>query len=300
MSDPAVSIIDVSPATGPATGGDLVRITAQDLGSLAPYVLFGSADAQVLNVFQEAGFFYIDLHTPPHVPEVVDVTLGLLDEDDNPVPGSEDVSTGAYTYRREELVAESDLTRLVRTLLQMLKHQIIENTSIAVSVDYDDTAMDGLDIVAMAELPSLVLSGPRMPENRFYSTNVLREEERDGPDGLEVVSHGPPYTVDLEFTITGASNRTVELLNLMAAVATVLHRNRWVGMPRDPNSPGSELVSWEMDLSGDFRTRLDGPDDVRAFSCGFVVRGFDLAQGLPHDVSTPVMDVTFEIEGGLP
>ena len=32
-----------------------------------------------------------------------------------------------------------------------------------------------------------------------------------------------------------------------------------------------------------FQTRLDGPDDVRVFSCGLVVRGFDIDEGLPMD-----------------
>jgi hypothetical protein len=91
----------------------------------------------------------------------------------------------------------------------------------------------------------------------------------------------PPYTVDLVFTLTAASDRTVELLNLMAAVATFLNRNRWVELPRDPGDPGAGTTRWEMDPEGEFQTRLDGPDDVRVFSCGFVVRGFDIDEGLP-------------------
>jgi len=294
MVGPAAGIVEVLPNVGTAGGGDLVRIVVQGLGPDDLYVLFGDATAEVVEAFAEAGLTYIDVHTPPHDRGEVDVAVGLLDSGGIPVPGTEVVLPGGYTYRREEIVAESDLTRLVRTLLKLLKRQTLENTSIAVSVDYDDTPEDGLDIVVMSELPSLVLSGPRMPENRFYSTNVHREEERDGPDGPEAVSHRPPYTVDLEFTITGASNRTVELLNLMAAIATVLHRNRWIEMPRDPSRPKAGNVRWEMDPLGEFRTRLDGPDDVRAFSCGLVIRGFDLAEGLPEQVSRPVDDLEVE------
>ncbi|MEL6220994.1 MAG: transcription factor, partial [Pseudomonadota bacterium] len=47
-------------------------------------------------------------------------------------------------------------------------------------------------------------------------------------------------------------------------------------------------VRWELDPQGDFRTQLDGPGGVRAFSCTFVVRGFDLDEGLPLDLSRAV------------
>jgi len=186
---------------------------------------------------------------------------------------------GSGASQRPDLVRESDLARLVRTLLRTLKAHLLENTSISVSVDYDDTVADGLDIVAMSKLPSLVLSGPRLKEDRFYSTNVPRKEPQTGTD--EVLRWGPSFTVDLKFTITAASDRTVELLNLMAAVATFLNRNRWIEMSRNPEDPTVGTARWEMDPDGDFRARLDGKDDVRAFTCGLVIRGFDVDEGLP-------------------
>ena len=63
-----------------------------------------------------------------------------------------------------------------------------------------------------------------------------------------------PYTVDLAFTLTAASDRTVELLNLMAAVATFLDRSRWVELPRDPDDSDAGVVRWEMDPEGEFQT----------------------------------------------
>ncbi len=196
--------------------------------------------------------------------------------------------------QRPDLVWESDLTRLTRILLRKLKEHLLENTSIAVSVDYDDTVADGLDIVAMSELPTLVLSGPRLAENRFYSTNLSHEEPQEGTD--EVSRYSPPYTVDLIFTITAASDRTVELINLMAAMATFLNRNRWIEMSRDTSDPDSESVRWEMDPEGDVRTRLDGQDDVRAFTWGLVIRGFDVDEGMVFEITKPVDETILETE----
>ncbi len=102
--------------------------------------------------------------------------------------------------------------------------------------------------------------------------------------------------MDLVFTITAASERTAELFNLMAAVSTFLNRNRWLELLRDPNDAERGTVRWELDAEGDFRTQLGSRDDVRAFSCGFVVRGFDVDEGLPLDVGALVLDPELQLQ----
>ena len=67
-------------------------------------------------------------------------------------------------------------------------------------------------------------------------------------------------------------------------------------MPRDPENADSETIRWEMDPNADFRTKLDGPGDVRAFTCGFIIRGFDVDEGIPHDVSKPVDEAELQTE----
>jgi hypothetical protein len=51
-----------------------------------------------------------------------------------------------------------------------------------------------------------------------------------------------------------------------------------------------------MDPQGEYRTRLDGPDGVRAFSCSFVIRGFDIDEGLPLDRGKAVDFAELETE----
>ena len=151
-----------------------------------------------------------------------------------------------------------------------------------------------------ALLPTLVLSGPRVVENRFFSTNEPHEDVVPGLTGPELVRRRPPYTMDLAFTLTAASDRTVELLNLVAAVAAFLGRNRWVEMARDPAAPEAGVVRWEMDPEGELQTRLDGPDDVRVFAWGFVVRGFDIDEGLTLDIGKAVIDPEVQTEPFVP
>jgi hypothetical protein len=255
----APRITGLNPVEGPASGGDLVRVTGTDFGS-AVEVRFGDETARVNSLHHEAGVSVVDIHTPAHPDGSVGVTVRNIDGRGVPIPGEEATLAGAYRFHRSRLVQESDLTRLVRALLRKLKTQVLEATSISVSVDYDDTVIDGVNVIALAQLPAVVLSGPRIDENRFFSTNVAHEAAVLGENGPELLRRRPPYTVDLEFTITAASDRTVELLNLMAAVATFLNRSRWLEMRRNPADGTQGTVQWEMDPRGEFRTRLDGPD----------------------------------------
>ncbi len=254
-------------------------------------VTFGEAPAEVLNVHYEPGLSIADVRTPTHPQGTVDVTLQNLDTTGSLIPGEETVLPGAYRFLRSRLAQETDLTRLVRALLRELKRQVLSQASMTVAVDYRDREAGEMEIVSVAEIPSLVLSGPRVSENRFYALNEGREDVVPGPAGPELARHRPTYTVDLAFTITAVSDHTVELLNLMAAVGTFLNRNRWIELPRDPAAPELGAVRWEMDPDGDFRTRLDGPDDIRAFSCGLVIRGFDLDEGQTRDRGKAVDDV---------
>jgi hypothetical protein len=111
-----------------------------------------------------------------------------------------------------------------------------------------------------------------------------------GANGPEIRRRRPPFTVDLEFALTGASDRAVELLNMMTAVAAFLDRNRWLSMERDPANPTGGAVRWEMDASGELQTNFEGKDDVRAFTWGLVIRGFDVDEGLPLDIGKAVAE----------
>ncbi|MEQ9652701.1 MAG: hypothetical protein RLO52_44750, partial [Sandaracinaceae bacterium] len=117
-----------------------------------------------------------------------------------------------------------------------------------------------------------------------------------GPGGPEVVRHRPSLTVDAVFRLTGASDRVVELLNLLDAVGKFLNRTKWLEMDRDPERPEGGRVRWEMDAVGDFRTSLDGPDELAAFTIDLVVRGFDLDSGQLMDAgySVDVVETTID------
>jgi hypothetical protein len=235
-------------------------------------VLVGSRPALDVDVLASDRLTF---RTPPGEAGPADVVVQNLDDDGDPIAGEEATAPAAFTYVQPRLAVESDLTRLVRTLLRELKRQVHPNVSLTVQTDFDAQTGDELHLTELASLPGLVLVGPELTENRFYSLNSpLEVAVGDGT----AVRRRVPYTVDLGFTLVGVADHTTELLNLMAATELFFHRNKFLEMDRDAGSPLAGRVRYEMDFTpdGDLRvTSQPNESNVRSFSGSFVVRGFD-------------------------
>jgi len=267
----------IEPPSGPATGGALVRVIGRGFDG-AVSVAFGGRPATLVSVRDEGGLQVAYARTPTCEPSPVDVSLQCAS-------GTANLAK-AYRFERAPIVAEHTLTRVVRQLLRDLKRCVLANVSTAVSIDYDDSSLDGLRVTALASLPSLVVTGPTVRLSRAYATNALVEQAVLGPAGPEIVRRRSPSTVDLAFGVTGAAERTVELLNLLAAVGSFLNTTPWLTLLRDDQRPELGSVRWELDADGEARTQLGGSTEVRSFTWGLLIRGFDLDEGLPFDVTS--------------
>jgi len=279
----AVPVIEsIAPSAGPASGGELVRIVASDLaGQVAIY--FGTQRAWRVQLHAEAGRGVVDAWAPAHAPGAVDVVVQNLDANGAPVPGERATAVAGYRFVRPDLRCEDDVTRLVRALLRALKDQIFDEVHLSVAVDYGQPSGDGLRVTALASLPSLVLSGPQLRDNAFLTDRASTSHVVPGLTGDDILVRRPVDAFDLSFTLTGASDRSVELLNLVAAVMRFLDRNRWLSIDRDPDRPELGAVRFELDREGDTRTRMAGADGVHAFNTGLVIRGVPLVEGPPID-----------------
>jgi hypothetical protein len=184
----------------------------------------------------------------------------------------------------------------VRKVLRDLKQQILLNTSINVSVDYDDG--EGEEAIVAATLPSIVIQGPTLRENRFYSSNEVREVVVMVDGSPELQRTRPARTVDLVFRLTCASLRQVELLNLESEVSKFFNRNIYLEMLRDDSDSSLGSVQWEMSPVGEVTPsyRSDSRADGRAFSMGFEVRGFDIDEGAPRDRGRAVDEIEVQSE----
>lgn len=229
-----------------------------------------------------------------------DVRLQNLGDDGQPIPGEEAVALSALQYARPSLAVEADLTRLVRTVLQQLKRDVVDAVVLTVHTDYDDASGTELHLANLAALPGLVLIGPELAEDRFYSINERPEVE--AADG-RIARRRVPYTVDLSFSIVGVASHSAELLNLAASTQLFFHRNQHLEMARDAADPDAGTVRYDLDVPRDGAVRVTGSpneSNVRSFSGRFLIRGFDLealagfsADGVT-DLGTRAADVSIQ------
>jgi IPT/TIG domain len=261
------------PPSGPTSG--ILPVTVE--------VLFGGRRATKVSVRDDPANppdgTIVTCLSPPQTPATVDIVLRNLDDGGAPIAGEEVIAAGAFTYLRTDLTQESELTRLVRTLLRALKAQVLENLSLTVHTDFDDTTGDQLHVAAVSKLPALVIIGPELDENRFYSLNALSEAGGGDAVGLPFSVRRVPYTVDLTFQLIGMSEHTIELLNLMHAATSFFHKNKTLEMDRDPSDLALGRVAYEMDFVAGGQLKVESrpnESNVRHFTGTFVVRGFDL------------------------
>lgn len=231
---------------------------------------------------------YADVLMAELDPGTYDLTVRNLDANGGHVAGEVITVKDAFTVERPSIAVESDLTRIMRRLLQELKRQVLENIGPSVSVDYDDTTSDGSMSVMFARLPAIVISAPDLVENRAYSTNSLTYEV--GQDGV-IRTKAPSQTFDLVFNVTAGSTKTAELLNIQQALSKFWNRNKYLVVDRDGANPGSGTVEFEMDPMGGFRNATRGSgavEDVRVAVMQAVIRGVDVDEGQQVGVTAPV------------
>lgn len=280
---PIPTITSVTPALGHTGGKALVEIigtnfrapTTQAAPADGPVpvappsveVLFGSTLAPRVMWISATRMF---VQTPEHDEQDVALTVRNVDDDGILIPTETVTLASAFAFRRPQLGTSGALTAIIRTLLQRLKRQVHPNVVLSVHTDYDESTTDLLNITKVAELPALVLQGPRLPENRFYSKNALPHVDSSTPEEFFITRE--PYTVDIEFDFLGISNLQIETQNFMEAVILFFKKNKTIAHP----TTNDEL---ELDFMPDGTPRSVvrfGNDNVRLFRGAFVIRGFDV------------------------
>jgi len=299
-------IVSVLPATGPSGGQNLVTITANNLrlppvqppgpttGFTAETVRvdFGGELATGVKVYSRGRLTCL---APINDPGVVPITVTNLDDNGDPIAGESATKASAYTFERPNLLVEDDYTRLVRTFINEMRRQVLEEVVLNAHTDFDDDASDFLQLANISKIPAIVIVGPDIVENRFFSTNA--SSVIDNGDGTFGVRRAP-YTVDLHFECIGVAELTVQKLNLAAAFTKFINRNRYIRMDRDPDDLSLGRVMYEMDFEPDggepSATDRISDSNMRSFAGKVIIRGFDLEDlaGVAEDM---LVDWTTEV-----
>lgn len=286
---PIPTISSITPGGGPTGGATLCTVVGTNFrlpsapspyGVTTPFppsvaVRFGGAAGLEVMVLSSTQLLVV---SPIHDLGLVDLVVQNLDDDGVAIPGELATKVGAYTYARPVLIDPngSGVTYMTRIVMMELIRQLIPEVVLTTSVDWDDDPSDGLNITAIAKFPSLVLSGPALRENRFYSTNVQREK---AAPGNTFITQRPSYTVDLVYQLLGTSNKSIELTNLLHVTHMFFQRNKYLYVQSVSNDPASPVYRFELDIDvgGEFQTvSVPNSSDVRAFKGAFLIRGFDM------------------------
>lgn len=265
-------------------------------------VRFGTAAALRVDVIRSNFLRVLTPICPLAGEGAVTVTIENLDDAGDPIPGESVTAPDAYTFRRVKLdaTAESDFTRLVRSLIQEMKRQLLPEVVWTQHTDYDPETSTAF--VEVAKTPAFVLAGPRTPENRFYSLNE-NPEARVG-DVVEI--RRKPRTIDLVFQLIGISDHPIECLNMIPLAIEFMNRNPYLEMPRDPDDSSKGTARWEFAQTDEFEIRSrPNTSNVHFFTGEVTIRGFDVEgfAGVPRDdLSDLATELATEVDldtGGL-
>ena len=258
--------------------------------------------------------------SPNYGAGVVDVTVENIDQDGKTL-GTPAVLPQAYTYTRKDLAEESSISRLSRAVILELKKQIISNIVMTTHTDYDGSFGDGLHITELAETPALIITGPKLTENRVHayrrlapvtykesvqrlpgdSDTLLTEDgdELTTEDGDELtqitrefIRNDVPYTADAAYQLIGVSHSQQEIQNLMTLVVQFFHLNKYITVD------GSEFeIMFSLNGEPDARSSASN-SNLRSFSCSFYVQAFSIGVDRPMEISKELENVP-QLEAGL-
>lgn len=289
------SIISVTPDTGSTVGHTMVEIIGNDFREPTPQVPdpqtnitpaapdsvkveFGGVEALEVFWISQGKLLAI---APPHAEAVdgsnnligVDVVVSNIDDNGDVISGEVATASQAFTYRYTSLYeSRQALTRLVRQVIQEWRNYVHPNTVLTIHTDFDDATSDQLNITSIAKLPSIVLQGPALTENRFYSPNETVETSTT--EEFSIIRE--PRVVDISFDVLILSNSTIELINLIEIATKHLHYNKFLTFQMDPNDE-STAGTLEVDFSpaGDFVwDSSPNMSNIRRAKGSFLLRGF--------------------------
>ena len=263
-------------------------------------VLFGSEPAIEANAVDVTR---IEAIAPVSDPATVDITIRNVENDGTPIPGEEVVAPAAFEFRHARLTSErenaSDLQRAVRKIIRDLKQQVHPNVVLTTDTDYDGPDNVEIHVVELADKPAIVLIGPSLEENRFYSVNgeqdfsderQLYEEDGSEDDQFEnFVATYQPFTVDISFEAVVVSDRQMEALNLTHLLMMFFRKNTRFKLDRS-NDPADGEVEFEMAMTSAPRpASAAGNSNIHSYTSAFTIYGFDIdsAAGL-EDASSGV------------
>lgn len=310
------TFVSMSPSTGSPTGGQLVEIVGTGFRLAGPppatgpvparvspvRVSFGGVASTRVAVVSDTRLFAV---TPRVLmPVVGGATQGVfvapveitnVDDTGAPIAGETVVVPSSYTYARPDVSTstESPLTSLIRALIRRLKSEVLQDVVIAVHTDYDGDPTT--PHVEQATVPSLVLTGPTLVKNTFYTDNAS-DSITLGPN--EVSTQRRAIFFDVDFDIVVIAQSEMQLLNLIDLITVVIDRSSSFVLQCPPPVGAVQLdLEWRSGMRASVQSnQLNSNIRSARGSIGFNGVPFASIAGVERDA---VIDVSALVTSGV-
>lgn len=286
------TITSLTPAAAVADGTEKAYITGTGFAERIE-VRFGEAIAVVDGVFTEGPNRVAIVRVPKFSPApgedpgiagpgVVDVSVQNLDEDSSPVVGEVAVRVDAFTMTRTPTTTPGDLSRLMGTIVTLLRREVLEKVTFGVAVDYDASPDDALRVVEVATTPAIILSGPKMTVANNWRVREPRPElVVGGPDDVfETRTPGLAYHMELALNVVTEAGAKRQLFNLVEAIGRFLNANRRLSMLRVEGDPSSGVLRWPL-TAGQVRMTLSSDQSPNVAVWEITILGVQIDSGRP-------------------
>lgn len=286
MATPTISFI--SPTSGWTGGRELVEVYGTNFRLPDPPPSTGPAPAPVPSVKVTFGgsvcpavwvvsSTLLRVLTPIHDPSGVrsrstptgddlpasDVVVQNLDASGEPIPSESATMGAAFSFQRPLLDASTYTTRAIDQLITEFRRQVHPNVAFNPHTDWDSDSGDALNLVELATLPGIGLTGLRLPTSKDIGD---REQiEVDLGDG-RVAVRAQPVIRDAVLTCIGVSDNERELQALEMAVRIFARDNASLTVA-DP--PAEYVLDYQR---GDAVTFTDRTNGVMWFTSEFAIR----------------------------
>jgi len=316
---PVPTITAVTPSSGAPTGGQLVQITGTNFRLPSPpaatipappappsvRVLFGGVASRRVNVISATRVLVevpkrsMPVGTDGQTTlgtEAVSITVENIDDSGVLIPGETVTAASAYTYTRPGVSYESgpySVTRVTALLIDLLRSEVLANTVLDTSTDYDpNTSTREIEV---QKTPQLILTGPSLRFNSFFTFRGAYPVTGINPG--ETFLKRRHRVVDLSYEIIGVTNSSVELNNLIELLEVVVDRNVAVQFECTPGA--GDFITLELRWASDpsYERQSEDPgmiSDLRVFRGTVEIIGLPLTEiaGVDRDA---IQEVGFEV-----
>lgn len=295
----AIAFTSITPSEGVTSGKTRVKIEGENFdihpfpptqsgyigSSLGPslQVFFDGVEAENVIVYPKPGGTptetIIECNIPRFVGSPDDVPVDVDLKIVNLINPETFVESNAFMYVFPDAAGVSSLSKVVYCLMQEFNRQTpIPSAQIVqrVHVDFDDSPLDGLNIMQIAETPTLALLGPdisRSPSYHNASSNVV---DVDGtPLGFRTFRQ--LEASDLSFDLLLIDENDLRLINLVDMLNRFCVDNGTLKIEKTFGDPTQGFLEFDMEWDNMFSlNQTPNKDNLVTASASITIRGVEL------------------------